>query len=130
MVQRSAQFRLLSLTPGVSDPFSQGRPRVPARKGVAGFTETAQALASCLRFRSLPDTLTDKEHTMKDDVNRFEATRDEPATVAGAEEVMVADVRDGLTPAQMVEQRLVSLLKTTPLPMSRLQTVDATRRTL
>jgi hypothetical protein len=47
-------------------------------------------------------------------------------TPAGTDEVMVADVRDGLTPSQMVERKLVSLLKTTPLPMSRLQTTQGT----
>jgi hypothetical protein len=46
---------------------------------------------------------------------------------AVTEEVMVADVRAGLTPAQMVERKLVSLLKATPLPMSRLQTTSARR---
>ena len=40
---------------------------------------------------------------------------------------MVADVRAGLTPAQMVERKLVSLLKATPLPMSRMQTSNARR---
>jgi hypothetical protein len=45
------------------------------------------------------------------------------------DEVMVADVRAGLTPAQMVERKLVSLLKATPLPLSRLQTTS-TRRSL
>lgn len=43
------------------------------------------------------------------------------------EEAMVADARAGLTPAQMVERKLVSLLKATPLPMSRLQATSARR---
>ncbi len=65
---------------------------------------------------------------MNDDTNRFEANKDVFQSAAGMEEVMVADVRDGLTPAQMVERRLVSLLKTTPLTMSRLQATTAGRR--
>ena len=51
---------------------------------------------------------------------------EQPAPVV-TEEVMVADVRAGLTPSQMVERKLVSLLKATPLPMSRLQTTGARR---
>ena len=42
---------------------------------------------------------------------------------AGKEEVLVPDARARLTPAQMVEHKLLSLLKTTPLLVSRLQTV-------
>jgi len=44
-----------------------------------------------------------------------------------AEEVLVRDARAGLTPAQMVERKLISLLKGAPLPVSHLQT--AARRT-
>jgi hypothetical protein len=36
------------------------------------------------------------------------------------DERMIADARDGLSPSQMVERKLVSLLKATPLPRSRL----------
>jgi hypothetical protein len=59
-------------------------------------------------------------------------TEPKEAPAAGSEEVMVADVRDGLTPSQMVERKLVSLLKATPLPMSRLQTTptSGSRRAL
>jgi hypothetical protein len=38
-----------------------------------------------------------------------------------SEEALVKDARAGLTPAQMVERRLVTLLQHTPLPVSRLQ---------
>ncbi len=40
---------------------------------------------------------------------------------APVDEVLVSDARAGLTPAQMVERRLVSLLESTPLPVSRMQ---------
>jgi hypothetical protein len=41
-------------------------------------------------------------------------------TVAdGTEEALVEDVRAGLTPSQMVERKLVSLLKSNPLPVSQ-----------
>jgi hypothetical protein len=36
------------------------------------------------------------------------------------EEDLVADARAGLTPAQMVERKLVFLLKSTPVPVSQL----------
>ena len=52
----------------------------------------------------------------------FEPQPDEQlAAPLTAEEVMVADVRAGLTPAQMVERKLFSMLRSTPLPVSRLQ---------
>jgi hypothetical protein len=38
------------------------------------------------------------------------------------EEDLVADTRAGLTPAQMVERKLVLLLKSHPLPASQLMT--------
>ena len=38
----------------------------------------------------------------------------------GTEEALVEDVRAGLTPSQMVERKLVSLLKSSPLPVSHL----------
>jgi hypothetical protein len=37
------------------------------------------------------------------------------------DESLVSDARAGLTPAQLVERRLVALLKSAPLPLSRLQ---------
>ena len=39
---------------------------------------------------------------------------------AVAEESLVADSRAGLTPSQMVERKLVSLLKSNPLPVSQI----------
>jgi hypothetical protein len=40
-----------------------------------------------------------------------------------SEESLVPDVRAHLTPAQMVERKLVSLLQSTSLPVSALQSV-------
>jgi hypothetical protein len=37
-----------------------------------------------------------------------------------AEELLVADDRAGLSPSEMVERKLVGLLKTTPLPASQI----------
>jgi hypothetical protein len=37
------------------------------------------------------------------------------------DEALVTDARAGLTPSQMVERKLVALLKSNQLPMSRLQ---------
>ena len=45
------------------------------------------------------------------------------------QEMLVNDARAGLTPAQMVERKLVALLHSTILPTSHLQ-VSRTRRTL
>jgi hypothetical protein len=39
-----------------------------------------------------------------------------------SEELLVADDRAGLTPSEMVERKLVRLLKTSPLPVSQLST--------
>jgi hypothetical protein len=44
-------------------------------------------------------------------------------------ETLVSDARAGLTPSQMVERRLVSMLRSTLLPASHLQ-VSRTRRAL
>jgi hypothetical protein len=44
-------------------------------------------------------------------------------------ETLVSDARAGLTPSQMVERRLVSMLRSTILPASHLQ-VSRTRRAL
>jgi hypothetical protein len=65
---------------------------------------------------------------MNSENKHFEPQTDEqlPAPPVG-EEAMIADVRAGLTPAQMVERKLVSLLKATPLPRSRLQPTGARR---
>jgi hypothetical protein len=51
------------------------------------------------------------------------------AVVTVEEECLVSDSRAGLTPAQMVEQRLSSVLRSTPLPVSGLP-VHGARRTL
>ncbi len=45
-----------------------------------------------------------------------------------AEEALVADARAGLTPAQMVEHKLASLLKSQPLPVSHMMTAKRTSR--
>ncbi len=45
-----------------------------------------------------------------------------------AEEDLVTDERAGLTPAQMVERKLASLLKSQPLPVSHLITARRTSR--
>ena len=42
-------------------------------------------------------------------------------------ENLVADARSGLSPAQMVQDKLVSLLRSTPLSMNRLQSVGPLR---
>ncbi len=44
------------------------------------------------------------------------------------EEALVADARAGLTPAQMVERKVASLLKSQPLPVSHLMTTRRTSR--
>jgi hypothetical protein len=44
------------------------------------------------------------------------------------EEDLVADVRATLTPAQMVERKLLSLLKSSPLPVSHLMTGNRSSR--
>src|SRR5262249_634922 len=48
---------------------------------------------------------------------------------AGKEEMLIPDTRARLTPAQMVERKLLSLLNSTPLLVSRLQTVRGPRWT-
>jgi hypothetical protein len=47
---------------------------------------------------------------------------------ASAEEDLVADARAGVTPAEMVERKLASLLKSQPLPVSQLKTARRTSR--
>jgi hypothetical protein len=44
------------------------------------------------------------------------------------EEALVADARAGLTPAQMVERKLASLLKSQPVPVSHMMTGRRTSR--
>jgi hypothetical protein len=50
--------------------------------------------------------------------SRASETRFSPTT---SEEALVADIRAGLSPAQMVERKLVSLLKSNALPVSHVQ---------
>ncbi len=52
--------------------------------------------------------------------DRFPAGHD-TAYRTTAEETQVVDARAGLTPSQMVEQRLVRLLNTSPLMLSHVQ---------
>jgi hypothetical protein len=42
------------------------------------------------------------------------------SSYAAGEESLVTDSRAGLTPSQMVERKLVRLLKSNPLPVSQL----------
>jgi hypothetical protein len=50
-----------------------------------------------------------------------------PPVPIGDEETLVSDSRAGVTPSEMVERKLVSLLNSTPLPFSRLQTTTRRR---
>lgn len=45
-----------------------------------------------------------------------------------SEESLVSDARGGLSPAQMVERKLVSMLRSAPLPVSRMQAAGTLRR--
>ncbi len=58
----------------------------------------------------------------------FERPAAEPA--AASVEALVSDARAGLTPAQMVDRKLASLLRDQPLPLSRRQTNAVPRRPL
>jgi hypothetical protein len=40
------------------------------------------------------------------------------------EEALIADTRAGLTPSQLVERKLISLLKSSPLPISHVQIIS------
>jgi hypothetical protein len=51
-----------------------------------------------------------------------------PPPPALTEEALVADARAGLTPAQMVEHKLATLLKSQPLPVSHMMTARRTSR--
>lgn len=51
----------------------------------------------------------------------FPTERSNPVLAAAASEALVSDARAGLTPAQMVERKLFSMLRSAPLPVSRLQ---------
>jgi hypothetical protein len=50
-----------------------------------------------------------------------------PAAAAAPVEALVADARAGVTPAQMVEQKLASLATGSPLLMSRLRSAGLRR---
>ncbi len=50
-----------------------------------------------------------------------------PGGLPPTEESLVEDDRAGLTPAQQVERKLMSLLRTMPLPVSQLQSVGKQR---
>ena len=50
-----------------------------------------------------------------------------PGPPRAAEEVLVSDDRAGVRPAQWVERKLVSLLRTGLLPMSRLESARPPR---
>jgi hypothetical protein len=52
---------------------------------------------------------------------RLNQEKTPPPKNAPSEEVLVTDARAGLTPAQMVERKLVSLLQSATLPVSRFQ---------
>lgn len=47
--------------------------------------------------------------------------------IAPADEALVTDARANLTPAQMVERKLVTLMQSTPLTVSRLQSTTPRR---
>jgi hypothetical protein len=51
-----------------------------------------------------------------------------PTVRTAADEALVVDARAGLSPAQMVERKLASLLKSHSLPVSHLMTSRRTSR--
>jgi hypothetical protein len=57
--------------------------------------------------------------------------RTTPAKLAAlarqSDETLVADARGGLTPSQMVERKLIGLLRGTSLPVSQLMTAARNR---
>jgi hypothetical protein len=55
------------------------------------------------------------------------ADRTNPVLAAAGSEDLVRDARAGLTPAQMVERKLFSMLGSEPLPVSRLQSAGPRR---
>src|SRR5262249_44488855 len=82
---------------------------------LATHTGVGTGFAIYVPQRSETDILTPSSRTpaMNGDNKHFEPQADEQPAPVVSEEVMVADVRAGLTPAQMVERKLVSLLKAT-----------------
>ena len=57
--------------------------------------------------------------------DRFHERR--PAPAPNADESLVRDARDGLSPAQLVERKLIALLRHAPLPVTRLDTAAPRR---
>ena len=64
----------------------------------------------------------------RDELSTQELVTPHPS-LSPQQETLVNDARAGLTPSQIVEQRLVSMLRTTILPTSHLQ-VSRIRRAL
>ena len=64
----------------------------------------------------------------RDELSTEELVTPRPS-LSPQQETLVNDPRAGLTPSQIVEQRLVSMLRTNILPTSHLQ-VSRTRRAL
>lgn len=54
------------------------------------------------------------------DLDRYELDGDSGVSLHG-EETLVADARAALSPSQMVEQRLIGILKASPLMLSQMQ---------
>jgi hypothetical protein len=79
------------------------------------------------KFGIFPETTMDLERTtslaLPDDKNGTGQTQ-------MPQEILVTDARAGLTPAQMVERRLVALLGNAPVPLSQLQATTRPRRSL
>lgn len=66
--------------------------------------------------------------TMPSARTRRSFTRRDSTASAALGEAMVADARGSLTPAELVEQKVASTLKTSPLPISSLRTMSRVRR--
>jgi hypothetical protein len=60
-------------------------------------------------------------------ISRFLSPRRPEPVVQASEDTLVTDARAGLTPAQMVERKLVELLPSAPLPVSRLRSIAVRR---
>jgi hypothetical protein len=56
----------------------------------------------------------------KDEVVLEQEAQEVDSTLLASEEDLVSDARAGLSPSEMVERKLVSLLQSMPLPVSRL----------
>jgi hypothetical protein len=64
------------------------------------------------------------EHNLEETMMRLQPNERQPIhEPTPKDETLVPDTRARLTPAQMVEHKLLSLMKTAPLLVSRLQTV-------